>query len=197
MVCSSELPKGCWLGDLTRARSIRARVVSIFFHLDENGGCSTSRVILLPSRSDVLELIRSHEAVEEVIVEDERPLTILVRHHCPLADVFAATTHPAPPFTVQAGRAEWDHTGNGEELRRMLRDRGLRIAVRRVRKGRGLTPRQREILLRAIEEGYYDFPRRITLSELAEKLGISKSYLSETLAKVESKLLPEMLILHG
>ncbi len=178
---------------------MRARVVSIFFHVHENGSCSTSRVILLPSKPDALELIISHEAVDEVIVENERPLTILVRHTCPLADVFAAAAHPSPPFTVQAGRAEWDHAGDGEELRRMLRDRGLRITVRRVRRGRGreLTPRQREILLRAIEEGYYDFPRRITLSELADKLGISKSYLSETLAKVESKLLPEILILHG
>ncbi len=199
MICSSDLPDGCWLGDLTRAHpGIRARVISIYYKLDEDGGQSISRVIIIPPREGIVEMIESHEAVDYVDIEEERPLILTVRHSCPLADVFAATTHPSPPFTVSGGRVEWDLIKEDNGLRVLLKDRGLRITVRRSRRrGRGLTPRQREILLRAIDEGYYDFPRRITLSELAERMGISKSYLSETLTKIESKLLPELLILHS
>ncbi|WP_224333605.1 helix-turn-helix domain-containing protein [Haloprofundus halobius] len=37
----------------------------------------------------------------------------------------------------------------------------------------GLTGPQHEILTRALEEGYFEVPRRTTLSELAERMGIS------------------------
>ncbi len=57
----------------------------------------------------------------------------------------------------------------------------------------GLTKKQRYFLREAIKHGYYSFPRKITLTELAEKLGVSKSYLSETLQIIESKLLGEYL----
>ncbi|NOZ59388.1 MAG: hypothetical protein GXO66_07440, partial [Euryarchaeota archaeon] len=53
----------------------------------------------------------------------------------------------------------------------------------------GLTRRQKQILKKAIQYGYYSYPRRITLTKLAEKLGVSKSYLSETLQIIESKLI--------
>ncbi len=93
------------------------------------------------------------------------------------------------------GRAEWHHARESKDLWESLRRKDLKVSVRMGRE-RKLTKRQREILLGAIEEGYYDFLRRVTLSELVERLGISKSYLSETLMKVESKLLPEALLHH-
>ncbi len=49
-----------------------------------------------------------------------------------------------------------------------------------------LTKKQRDILKAAVKYGYYDNPRRITQKELAEKLGISRSYLSESLRAIES-----------
>jgi predicted DNA binding protein len=52
-----------------------------------------------------------------------------------------------------------------------------------------LTPRQLEIYYRAQEEGYYDVPRRITLTELAVKLDLAKSTLSSMLQRVHKKLI--------
>jgi hypothetical protein len=37
----------------------------------------------------------------------------------------------------------------------------------------GLTPQQRETLVRAVEAGYYSIPRQISTKELAEEFGIS------------------------
>jgi predicted DNA binding protein len=49
-----------------------------------------------------------------------------------------------------------------------------------------LTSKQTVCFLYALESGYYDFPRRITLTELAHKFGVSKSTLSQALMRLES-----------
>lgn len=54
---------------------------------------------------------------------------------------------------------------------------------------RALTERQREVIETAFEAGYYDWPREITGTELAEQLGISQPTLSEHLATAERQLL--------
>lgn len=45
----------------------------------------------------------------------------------------------------------------------------------------GLTPKQRDTLVTALEAGYYDVPQKITMSELADKLEISQQALSKRL----------------
>lgn len=52
-----------------------------------------------------------------------------------------------------------------------------------------LTPRQQEVVDLAIEHGYYDFPRRSTLTDLAEILDVNKSVVSRTLQRAESHLI--------
>lgn len=43
----------------------------------------------------------------------------------------------------------------------------------------GLTDRQRETLVAAVDRGYFDIPRSCSLSELADRLGISQNAASE------------------
>jgi predicted DNA binding protein len=47
----------------------------------------------------------------------------------------------------------------------------------------GLTERQREALVLAVERGYYDIPRTCTTVELAEELGISDQAVTERLRR--------------
>lgn len=51
-----------------------------------------------------------------------------------------------------------------------------------------LTPKQREALALAIEEGYYEQPREATLADLAAALDVSRSAVSQRLTAVERKL---------
>ncbi|MDG6996335.1 MAG: helix-turn-helix domain-containing protein [Nitrososphaerota archaeon] len=51
-----------------------------------------------------------------------------------------------------------------------------------------LTPRQKEVLLIAKQLGYFEFPRRVSLTALAEKLSIKPSTLSELLRNAETKI---------
>lgn len=53
----------------------------------------------------------------------------------------------------------------------------------------GLTDRQRETILTAYEEGYFDIPRKITLVDLAGLMGVSDQAVSERMRRGEAKLI--------
>ncbi len=53
----------------------------------------------------------------------------------------------------------------------------------------GLTDRQKEILTKAKQLGYYEIPRKITSMELANEFKISKSAVLEHLRKAEGKIM--------
>lgn len=101
------------------------------------------------------------------------------------------------PFPIQNGVATWVLVGPGARVRGMLDDlRRSRVEFRvdSLRSGLRtgpvslLTVRQREVLGRAVAEGYFEVPRRVTLTELAARMGIASSTLSVTLAVVERKI---------
>jgi predicted DNA binding protein len=52
-----------------------------------------------------------------------------------------------------------------------------------------LTKRQEDILKIALEKGYFDFPKRISIRELAQMFGISISTLSEILRTAQKKVM--------
>ncbi|MFQ5838423.1 MAG: helix-turn-helix domain-containing protein [Thermoplasmata archaeon] len=56
-----------------------------------------------------------------------------------------------------------------------------------------LTPRQMDIALRALEMGYYTWPRGVTAKELAERLGLAAPTVLEHLRKSESKIVRRFL----
>ena len=56
-----------------------------------------------------------------------------------------------------------------------------------------ITERQEEILWKAYSFGYFKYPRKITLTDLAKLLKISKATLSQTLRIVENKAIKQLL----
>lgn len=58
----------------------------------------------------------------------------------------------------------------------------------------GLTDAQHETLVRALEEGYYNTPRDVTMSELAETFGISQQALSKRLRGGHATLVENSLL---
>lgn len=55
-----------------------------------------------------------------------------------------------------------------------------------------LTDRQRTILLKAIEAGYYEIPRRCTTGELAETVGLARRTAEDHLRRAEKKVVTGM-----
>lgn len=99
------------------------------------------------------------------------------------------------PFNCEADKCEWkllvkDPTGLAR-LMDKLGSKGLRAEVKEIAgpsSNELLTRRQKDILLAANELGYFEFPRRIDLTELASKLSIRAPTLSEILRRAERKL---------
>lgn len=56
-----------------------------------------------------------------------------------------------------------------------------------------LTEKQRSLIKTARKLGYYDYPRRISAKELAEKVGLSQATTLEHLRKAESRLMANIL----
>lgn len=86
------------------------------------------------------------------------------------------------------------------ELYDLCEENGLSLAVDSIYRldggeglTHGLTEPQHDSLLKANEMGYYDVPRRVTLSELADELGVSHQALSERLRRGHGRLIDHSL----
>jgi len=101
------------------------------------------------------------------------------------------------PIVVQDGWARFETIATRSQIRRMLRDFGGRVGPARVEAVRrgvvrtedlGLTSPQEAVFRAALQAGYFNAPRGVSLTELARRLGRSKSTVSEQLAKVQRRL---------
>lgn len=102
------------------------------------------------------------------------------------------------PFTVRDGEMSLEVTipqAMLSELGETLNTFGISYTVERIQQDveteRLLTERQQWLPDEAIERGYYNTPREITLEELAATLDISKSTCSETLHRAEERVVKE------
>ncbi|MDG5778154.1 helix-turn-helix domain-containing protein [Haloarculaceae archaeon H-GB1-1] len=130
--------------------------------------------------------------------DTEPVLNVLLRNRC----------FPTVPATVTGGREHWsvlasDHeqvSRTHEELQKIGRvevdslrtpelDR-LLTGLSEVKQAvQDLSPRQREVLGRAIDEGYYDSPRACNIADLAEQDDANTSTVGEHLRRSEAKIL--------
>lgn len=102
------------------------------------------------------------------------------------------------PLAIQERVITWEVMAKKSELEAILaffRQRRLQVTIASVRRTLGsgevpsLTLPQRRLLTEALRTGYFSVPRGVTLTELAKRLGRSKSSVSESLARIERKLL--------
>ena len=96
-----------------------------------------------------------------------------------------------------------DHESATRTYRRLL-DRDIDVDVASIRKGPktgperpGLTVEQYETLVAAIERGYYEVPREVSVQELADEFGISDQSVSERLRRACSRILATELNVAG
>jgi len=97
------------------------------------------------------------------------------------------------------GRAQWTILGNDDSFRELLKAldaKKIPVEVnlrRNLKDSELLTARQEQILSIAFERGYFEFPKKIGLDELATQTGIKASTLSEILRRGQKKILSEYL----
>ncbi|NKE37203.1 helix-turn-helix domain-containing protein [Natronococcus sp. JC468] len=155
-----------------------------------------------PAVSEMLDEIRTHPQILEltVVQRSDREATIHFETTAPLL-LFSAKESGIPielPVEIRNGEATVEVTGSRErlaELAEQLEQFGLRYRIEQIRerlhRSQLLSERQLEVVSAAIEEGYYDTPRRCSLTELAGHLGIAKSTCSETLHRAEEAIVKQ------
>ncbi|MFQ6089549.1 MAG: helix-turn-helix domain-containing protein [Candidatus Methanofastidiosia archaeon] len=147
-------------------------------------------------------LLKSETTQVETLTKDRYSNLISVYFsHGPLVKVLVSSgVFVRPPIHLREGEIWVNVIGRDENLRKFLtesgREQNVEVELRKKRelkyfKKPKLTSKQEHLLKRAVDLGFYDVPRRITLKKLSEKLGLSQSNISEHLRKAEEKLIKD------
>ena len=199
---SIRLPEGHWAGDISRGNH------NITFQLVEHMALSKGRGsvrILARGRGfqKLKEDLLSHRGIESALIHGEGSdsievnLTISKGGGGFLRPLIESEVLPNTPFEIRDGWVDWIFDTDNSHMKNLIKkmkESGLQHKIHSVSKNGGsrlLTIRQREIFDLAIEEGYYETPRRITLTNLATKAGISKSTICEITHVIERKIIEE------
>jgi len=191
------LPDGTWIKDVSTEHPEAAfRVLAAM--PGESAGFGLVR-ITAPDPAAVLESMDDHEVLTSVDILEGSEDRVLVQFETtrPLL-LFSARESGVPielPMDIQDGDASVDVTASrdrlsvlGEQLKTFGLDFEVEFVRERVDSSRLLTDRQRELLVEAVERGYYDTPRQCSVTDLAEAVGVAKSTCSETLHRAEERV---------
>ncbi|MFC5366151.1 helix-turn-helix domain-containing protein [Salinirubrum litoreum] len=194
------LPEMVWIGAVSQTYPDVTFEVLAALPADDRG----VGLVELSGR-DVLSAVAAmedHEAVTSLSIVGTTPEEAVIQFETtePLL-LFSARESGLPlqpPITIRDGTATLELTTSRDRLAAMadqLDAMGLDYHVEWIKESvdpeRVLTARQRELVLEAVEAGYYDSPRDCTLTELADDLGLAASTLSETLHRAEGKVVRE------
>lgn len=146
---------------------------------------------------DTLRRNRFVHSVEAIVPPKGKILATLLVDNCHACHELAQSECFLTDATAtEGGGLEWHllapHRSAVEALVQTLSARGIAVelmAIKNVRGSGSLTDRQERVLSLAFQLGYFEFPKKIGLTELAKKLGVSKAALSETLRTGEEKIL--------
>lgn len=194
---SVTLPDQVWIRQVSTAHpEATFRVLAVVPGAES--GFSLVR-ITGPDVPAVLEGMRDHGQITDLspVEYDENGATVHFETTTPL--LMAASRDAGMPFElpveIQDGEATLKVTGSRDrlsELAARFEAFGIDYRIERVHGlGHGsrlLSERQRETVVAAVEQGYYDTPRECSLTELADHLGIAKSTCSETLHRAEETI---------
>lgn len=188
-----------WVTLLMTERSARVNVVE---QKDLGGAILQSLVEIHPDGADPGALLASLRKNPDVVkVEAEVPsadrilVTLQVRD-CRACHALAESECFLTDATaVEGGGLDWnilapDRRAVEGLLQRLDPGRPAEILSLRSVKAAGLlTDRQEKVMGLAYQLGYFEFPKHISLTGLAERLGVAKSTLSEILRTGEAKVL--------
>ena len=193
------LPCG-WVTEVTREHGATVNLVE---QKPAGGTTLQSLVEIDPGGADpnaVVETLRRNpfvHRVEAIVPPKGKILATLLVDNCNACKELAESECFLTDATAtEGGGLEWrllaPRRSAVEALVKNLSGRGIAVdlvAIRAVKGSGGLTDRQERVLSLAFQLGYFEFPKKIGLTELAKKLGVSKAALSETLRTGEEKIL--------
>jgi AraC-like DNA-binding protein len=186
-----RLPNGHWAGDVSRNHP--STLLRIDEHMALTKGQGTG---LISSTEDLSMTLVAHSGVAdfEVVESNRYHVTINAGGGGFLKPLLELQVIPKTPFSIRDGWVDWIIECDRDKMRNLIerfKEENIpyRLVSTRSSSSRLLTERQRQVYDIALREGFYDAQRKITLTSLAELLGVSKSTLSAQLQRVESTVM--------
>jgi predicted DNA binding protein len=192
------LPADIWIADLsTRFPDATFRVLAALPDEDTGVGLVEITATDIGDVLDQLDGIDGVRVFETLYRADDRALVQFETDDPLLLLSIRNSRAPfEPPVTIVDGVADLEVTAPRDRLSSLadqFRAVGLQFDVRSVRttidSESVVTDGQRRLIETAVERGYYDTPRKCTLTELADHLDIAKSTASERLHRAESAII--------
>lgn len=197
------IPEAVWIGRLSRAYpETRFRVLAAT--ADDDTGVVRLELIG-EDAPDVVEAMGDCEPVTTLTVFESATDHCRLQFESTVAVLLTALQRSGipleTPFEVQDGQLQLATTTPRERLSALgetLDELGIGYTLARLTEEPEtadpvLTDRQRRLVEAARDRGYYDTPRRITLTELADELDLAASTCSEVLHRAEERLVKEHL----
>ncbi|MFD1634996.1 helix-turn-helix domain-containing protein [Haloplanus ruber] len=195
-----DLPSAIWIGEISRSfPSTTFRVLSAVPSGDAGFGLLEIESAEMP---DVLDALEDRSGISSLELMQQTDDTVIVQFETsePLL-LLSIQESGAPielPVTIRDGEAVIELTASRDRLSefgRQLDAFGMSYTLNRVYDATEspnlLTDGQQELLVTAVEMGYYDTPRESTLTDVAEAADLAKSTASVTLHRAEERVIKE------
>jgi predicted DNA binding protein len=198
----SITPPHSWIKRLTSEFPSVIRVLDCRSLPHGKGVQELFEVTSAPELSEkIVKYLRKDGYVYDVdIVKGERGRVVgsLKTHKCTACRTFAG----ADCFLISAaskpdGKLEWTVLGNDTVVKSLMHELeeenviGEVVKISKLEGEKELTARQENVLQIGLEKGYFEFPKKITLRQLAKTLDIAPATLTEILRRGQKRVLQE------
>ena len=153
--------------------------------------------------TDLDELVKYIKGLKEIkdvqmeIVESNKAIGAITCKMCfACRELIASNCFLVSAHTKESDRIEWKLIVSDNRCLQKLMDGMTKhgadpqiIKIKKIKEEEMLTENQEKIVRTAYERGYYDFPKRIGVKELAEMFEISTATLSEILRRGQRKII--------
>lgn len=152
------------------------------------------------SADQLIDTLSTSKEIKDIDLVKLGPHTVMgtiTTQHCPVCSTLSGLNCSLlAAVTTDDNKMEWRLLLSGDDTLKKVTNRlgSQRVEFKilelsHLNNVKDLTARQEQIVKMALEMGYFEFPKKIRLEELSERLGISAGNLSEILRRAEKNIL--------
>jgi hypothetical protein len=199
---SITMPDKLWLGEISRKYPSFEFRITAFVPISQEPFIGNSLISITGFLTEpVLKHIQNHPSLKElhILKESACCIDLETRTFDPLLleAIVKNSILVNLPVVIQEGIASFEVSGSRENINKFmefLETRNVKCELKEIGEFSQntdylLTPRQQEVYDAAKKSGFFEVPRKINLSTLAESLGMAKSTLSSMMQRIYAKLL--------
>ena len=196
-------PKQLWLGLLSKDFPHASIQITAFVPIEHDPFVGNSMIsIRSVNVQDVIEKLETYPSLISYSVMEKQQDTLIISAHTKDNLLLRAIVKNGLlvhlPVKVSEGTADFIINGSRGGIDNFISDlnqKGIQVDIKSLGHftndiiNHQLTTKQHQVYFAARKAGYYDKPRKITLTGLAEQLGMAKSSLSTMLQRIHNALL--------